>query len=458
MKRFILGLLILMFSNTSKATHLMGGQMTSRNIGGLTYEITLTAYRDTTGITMYPSTDFNFSDSGGTWTQTDHVAMNGPVSIGNGVEEYTYVDTITFPSSGNYSMWYEDCCRNCAILNIANPCSYSFHLYNNLWVDSSNSSPVFLNGPITIAQNNVVFTYNPLPFDVDGDSISWTIDVPVTSGGAPVAGYSLPSSDTSMPFAMDPSTGVISFLPNAIGNYEVSVKVNEFRNGVQIGEIRRDMQIIVVNSLNVPVLVSSSSNSSSPSTNQFNLTPGSQFTLTVAVLDQDYRMIAMRAFGEPFQLANNRALLSTTNSPGFLTGTVQWSPDASQVRSAPYIMALRVVEPYAPYTFSNDLTFELRLNHVTGIPVIKNTVIRNVFPNPNNGSFTLEIHSILRNKGDVVIINMLGQQVHSIRNILLHEGVNAILLNNSSLSEGHYVVRLVSEGKTIATKNFEIIH
>lgn len=355
-------------------------------------------------------------------------------------------------------MWYEDCCRNCAVLNISNPCSYSFHLYNNLWVDSSNSSPVFLNGPIAIAQNNVVFTYNPLPFDVDGDSIAWTLDVPVTSGGVPVAGYSLPSSDASMPFAMDPSTGVISFLPNALGNYEVSVKVSEFRNGFQIGEIRRDMQIIVVNSLNVPVLVSSSSNSSSPSSNQFNLNPGSQFTLTVAVLDQDYQMIAMRAFGEPFQLANNRALLSTTNSPGFLTGTVQWSPDASQVRSAPYIMALRVIESYAPYTFSNDLTFELWLNHVTGIPVIKNTGIRNVFPNPNNGSFTLEIHSALNSKGDIVITNMLGKQVHAIRNILLHEGVNAVLLNNSTLSKGHYVVRLVSEGKTIATKNIEIIH
>ena len=37
----------------ANASHLMGGNITSRNIGGLTYETTLTAFRDTTDETSY---------------------------------------------------------------------------------------------------------------------------------------------------------------------------------------------------------------------------------------------------------------------------------------------------------------------------------------------------------------------------------------------------------------------
>src|SRR5437588_11839336 len=98
MKKLLLLLAVCAFTLPGKATHLMGGQMTSLNLGGLTYQITLTAYRDTLGIPMYLTTNFYFSDSSGAWTQTDVVNLNGPVVFGNGVEEYTYIDTITFPS------------------------------------------------------------------------------------------------------------------------------------------------------------------------------------------------------------------------------------------------------------------------------------------------------------------------------------------------------------------------
>ncbi|MBK9319365.1 MAG: hypothetical protein IPM91_11400 [Bacteroidetes bacterium] len=112
-----------------------------------------------------------------------------------------------------------------------------------------------MNPPIVLAQDSVPFYYNPLPFDADGDSIAWSLDVPLSGNGVPVAGYTLPPSDSLVPFNMDPITGEITFLPNTLCNFQVSVRVKEYRNGVQIGEITRDMQIIVVPSPNTPATV-----------------------------------------------------------------------------------------------------------------------------------------------------------------------------------------------------------
>jgi hypothetical protein len=458
MKKLLLLVSVCILSLTGKATHLMGGQITSRNLGGLTYEVTLTAYRDTLGIPMYPTTLFNFSDAAATWSQVDVVSLNGPVVFGNGVEEYTYIDTIIFPAAGSYSVWFEDCCRNCAILNIVNPCSYSFHLYNNISTDAGNSSPVFLNAPITLAQLNVPFTYNPLPFDADGDSIAWTLDVPVTSGGVPVGGYTLPPSDISSPFTMDPVTGVISFLPNAIGNYEVSVLVSEYRGGVQIGEIRRDMQIIVVASVNAPVIVSTSSNTIPVASNSYELNSGSSFSLTVAVLDPDYRNISMSASGEPFLLASNPAVLTETSNQGFISGTVNWTPNTLQERIAPYIMSLRVAEPYDYYTFDNDITFELRVHSPTGIANIEGKSQVGIYPNPNDGNFRVEISSASAGKADVVITNMIGQEIKNLKNIQLNEGSNVILFNVSSLPKGQYRVSVLKDGKVSSVNNFEVTY
>ncbi len=458
MKKLLLVLFVCTLATTSRATHLMGGQMTSLNIGGLTYEVTITAYRDTLGINMAAIATFNYSGPG-SWTQTDYVHLSAPTVFGNGVEEYTYIDTITFPASGSYSLWYEDCCRNGAILNISNPLGDSFHLYNNLWADSTNSSPVFLNPPIPIAQVGIPLTYNPLPYDADGDSIAWTLDTPVTTAGVYVGGYTLPPSDSTMPFTMDPVTGVISFLPNTTGHFEVSVLVNEYRNGVQIGQIRRDMQIIVVNSGNRPLLVSNSVNGTATSSNTFNLNPATPFTLTVTVLDPDFQTLTMEARGEPFLLSTNPATSAVINSAGVSTGTISWTPDASQMRSMPYIFSFRINEPFSLLTFGNDISFRLNVSTqaVAVVPITKESV-RNIYPNPNNGNFTVDISTANGGKADLIITNIVGQQIHAVKNIQLNEGVNAVVISGLALPKGSYMISVVKDGKTTSVRNFEVTY
>ena len=68
MKKLILLFAFVFTTIQMQASHLMGGQMTSKNIGGLTYEVTLTLYRDTLGIPMYQTETINYLDSNGVFT------------------------------------------------------------------------------------------------------------------------------------------------------------------------------------------------------------------------------------------------------------------------------------------------------------------------------------------------------------------------------------------------------
>ena len=53
MKRFLQVLLILfLFQTQAKASHVMGGEITYRYLGGLKYEITVKFYRDCRGIPL----------------------------------------------------------------------------------------------------------------------------------------------------------------------------------------------------------------------------------------------------------------------------------------------------------------------------------------------------------------------------------------------------------------------
>ena len=454
MKTKLLLLVFLISTSFSNASHLMGGQMTSRNIGGLTYEVTLTVYRDVTGVLIAPTVDFHFEEVGGAWTIINSVAVSPAFNFGNGVEEYTYVTVVTFPQSGSFNLWYEDCCRNGALLNVSP--NEAFHLYNNLWADSTNSSPVFLNPPITLAQLNVPFNYNPLPFDIDGDSIVWSVDTPKTYSGASVAGFMVPSSSPLGQFTMNSMTGEVSFLPNLAGYFEASFLVSEYRNGNKIGEIRRDMQIIVLNSPNAPPSLSAISNTFPYSGKQYNISSGSNFSLTMTVADPDSLGINVTASGEPLVLVSNAAIYTySSTGNGAATATLNWTPDISQNRIAPYLLTMRISENYSSYIFQNDISFSLRVGNFTGIESIKDNAIKSIYPNPNNGAFTLEYKSEKNQYVLLSISNIIGQHIKSL-NYNLIKGVNLINVRNMNLPSGKYILSVSNESKQSDTETFEV--
>jgi hypothetical protein len=246
MKKLLLFSFSIFLAVPSFSTHLMGGQITARPVSGRTYAITMTLYRDTLGIPMYNPDFINYESLVplSPWSLSNNVPAIGASFI-NGTEEYVYADTVTFPMDGSYTIWFSNCCRNSSIVN--GPADESFYLKTIVEVDSSgpNTTPEFLNKPITLAGINNLWTYNPLPYDADGDSLAWQLAVPLQDELL-LNTYVAPSADTAQPFTLDPLTGQITWIPNLLGNFVASFLVEEFRAGVKIGEIRRDMQIIVI--------------------------------------------------------------------------------------------------------------------------------------------------------------------------------------------------------------------
>jgi len=376
MKKLLLILLLCILGIQTQASHLMGGQITSKNIGGLTYEITLTLYRDTLGIPMSATQIIAYTDSTGNYVNTfpSHTInydSSLTTNIGNGVERYVFKDTVTFPYVGKFRAEMENCCRNAAILNLPNPSQNSLWLDVDITADPSNSSPVFLNEPITVAQLNQPFSYNPLPFDVDGDSLSWQLDVPMdyftNTVGLPIPGYVLPPSDTLAPFSIDPLTGEITFIPIVVGNFQVSVKAIEWRNGIQIGYIRRDMQLLVVPSSNMPVNVQAGYSVQRNTTNPIYVNVGETLTFHLDAFNIDNGPVSVTTAGS--------ALLNTTatsNSAAVsnneIISTFNWTPTLNEVNDAPYYLSFRIGDYSAPYTFYNDYTFRIIVtNSTTGL-------------------------------------------------------------------------------------------
>ena len=447
-----------MWTQFALASHFMGGQLTSRNIGGLTYEVTMTLYRDNRGISIGVTEAINY-DSAGTNIAVHNVPWNSMFYLGNNAERYIYIDTITFTAFGTYSMWFENGARNSAIVNIPNP--GSMHLNNVIYVDPSNSSPVFLNEPITVAQFNVPFNYNPLPYDSDGDSISWKLDTPMglsmTSALIPEPGYVLPSSDTLVPFAMDTVTGEITFLPNLVGNFVVSMLVSEFRAGIKIGEIRRDMQIIVLQSTNIPATISLNSLNAPFSGKHYTIAPGSGFNFTVIANDPDGNTIDLTLNGEPFRLTNSPATFNSTAGPGTSTANFSWTPSLNSARSQPYIISLRVSEPFGINVFSNDISINLNVSNSTGINQQSNSDVKfNVYPNPTTDYIMFSFNSESKSSGNIEVLNLAGQSVKEYANLNVVKGLNVIRVDGLNLSKGNYVFTLKIEGEKVKSSVIKI--
>lgn len=459
-KLYILSLLALAVLPVS-ASHLMGGQITAARTGnGYDYQITMTLYRDTVGIPMYTIETLHISSDTVAGSSPVDSSINVPaaVSFGNGVEEYTYQLNYTFPGPGDYVVYWSNCCRNMAILNLPNPGGNSMFLSTKIHVGTTNSTPVFLNPPIPIAQLGVPFTYNSLPFDADGDSIAWRLDIPLdqTAGTLydTIPGYVLPFSDTTMPFALNAVTSEISFLPVTQGHFVVSLAVDEFRNGVKIGEIRRDMQIIVVGSGNSPRLASFTSNINPTSARTIHIDQGATLHLIVSVTDPvDNDPLQISAAGSAFLLTNPPAF-TTTAGTGSIQADLTWTPSSNEGSLHPYITSFRIGETHGGFTFFRDETFLLYVARSVGIEEIYG----NISSNWTYGHDLLsgKIHVDKPASLSISLVTLDGRNVAELYNDKINTGTHQFVFEAGQLPTGIYLLQSKFDGQHSLTSKIMI--
>lgn len=465
MKKLFILLAFIFLNFQIFATHLMGGEIIVHNDQLGQHEVLLTLYRDITGIPMQNSQDISIYNSSGNVVFTvtanlDTSAYHPIFGIQNGsalpffpygVEIYFFSASFQCPIPGEYTASWNNCCRNAAIINLVNPSSSDMQLFSNFTVDTNSlySNPYFLVKPVVFLPVNTPWQYNPLPYDPDGDSLVWSLGTPNEtssinpSQGIPIAGYSIPPSLSGGNLAIDPITGTISWTASVQGNFVYTVICEEFRNGIKVGDIRRDMQFIVLPQGPVPSIVDFNSLlTTSNGIPYAEANAGEPFNLNLFAVDSSVSSIAFEAYGESFNLLTNPMtyVQDTTDEPFQTKISLMWDPQLNHVRLDPYIVVLRLMNG----TFSMDYSLFVYVSENTTKIKEYNSIIYPLYPNPIKNSFIKKIHADKAGVYNFNIYNIAGKLVFT-KSSLLNSGENEIPFSINT-PKGSYILEVLNKG------------
>ena len=396
MKKLLLALFIGIFSIiNANASHIAGGDLSYTCIGGNDYLITLSFYRDCSGISAVTSAsvDFNSSCTGPFTVTLPKIGPTGgvevtPVCPGQsttcsggtlyGLQKYVYQAQVTLVPCSDWVISYVEGNRNPSNTISSPDFAYMYiqATLNNL-IAPCNSSPTFSNPPSTVICNGQLFCYNHGAIDPDGDSLVYQLVTPYDQGPGSssvyvtyLAGYSatqpLPSSP---PVSIDPSSGDICMTPTTNITTVMAVLVQEWRRigGVPtlIGTVGRDMQLMVITCANqLPIL-----GGINPNATQYNPTD-TTFALPICLGDT----VAFNIYASDADVpADNLSMtwnagipdaswnVVSNNTPN-VVGQFFWVPTSSYVSNVPYCFTVNIRDDNCPYvgqqTFSYCLTIQ----------------------------------------------------------------------------------------------------
>jgi gliding motility-associated-like protein len=297
----ILSLIIILFSALSAdAIHIKGGWIYYEYLGkGLNdptknrYRITVKVYRDCTNdVPSHPQNDQNIPISIYNGTSSSLVmnpsaprvdfyklelntfdpCIQNPPKVCYLILQYQ-TEVELSPNAEGYTLSFQRCCRIAGIQNVAAPSSS----YGNSYTTTIPGTIVHPNGPQNsspqFAEKDAVLICFNAPFTLDYsatqtlgeiDSLYYYFSPALNGGGtgspspnpappppySPI-GYQTPYSPEN-PFntnaTINSKTGIITGIaPSTVGEYVLSVSVDEFRNGVKIGTTRKEIHINVGN-------------------------------------------------------------------------------------------------------------------------------------------------------------------------------------------------------------------
>jgi len=322
------------------ATHNRAGEITYKQISAYTYQVTLVTYTDSRSVSAdRPSVDIIWGDG-----KTSTIVRNSQSFAGKYLNTYinVYSGQHTFNGPGTYLIQFLDPNRVQGIVNVSNSINTAFYVESQLQINPTrgfNSSPILLQPPIDFAQVNKRFIHNPNAYDADGDSLSYILIPPKEKQGVNV-NYVTPKASNS--FSLNPITGdLIWDAPIAIGIYNIAIEIDEYRNGLKIGYVIRDMQIWVQNGNNHPPVIAPLKDTC------VEAGKSATFWFRVKAKDIDTQQtITLTATGGPFL----QKIFPATYNPGPAIGkdsvktNVQWQIPCDAIRKQPYKIVFRAVD------------------------------------------------------------------------------------------------------------------
>jgi gliding motility-associated-like protein len=324
------------------ATHQRAAEITYRHLNGLTYEITLISYTYTPSPANAYRDFLTINWGDGTFSDIPRVEIQ---ELPGDISYNRYKGQHTFPGPSDYIISCEDPNRNGGILNIPNSINVPLFIYSELvinpFIGGYNNSPVLLIPPIDNACVDQPFYHNPGAYDVDGDSLSYRLVTCYGAQGLPIPGYTLPPATNSL--SLDPLTGdfVWDSPPNQ-GEYNIAILIEEWRDGVKIGSVLRDMQIIVVACNNRPPVIEKIADTC--------VEAGQNLTFTVSAFDPDSNIVTLTGTGGPLILSANKAFLNPNPAidTGHVTAQFTWNTVCDHVKKSKYQVYFKAKDNSTP--------------------------------------------------------------------------------------------------------------
>ena len=313
---FVILVIVLLKPVSVFATHNRAGEISFVQTGPLTIKATITLYTKTSSVAADRDSVVIFWGDG---TSEFLVRANGwgdPQP--NDVKISYYVGSHTYPSRAQYTMSMQDPNRIAGILNVNFPDSENIPFYLettfsflNTQFQGINNSVVLLQPPIDIGCVGEIFKHNPNAYDIDGDSISYELIVPLQAADLPVTSYKWPDAinpGSNNKLVFNNKTGDIVWdSPQKAGEYNIAFKVNEYRDGILITSMIRDMQILIKSDCKSkpPIL---------KIPDDICMIAGDTLRITISATDPDpNQKVLINATGKPFNSIYGKATLENNN-------------------------------------------------------------------------------------------------------------------------------------------------
>lgn len=438
----------LLVTKAAYSSHAQSADITYTCVGGNTYNVRLSFYRDCAGVAAPNTVTINIASA--SCNENFNITMNRIANTGNdvtpicpgittncnggsypGVQEWIYEGPVTLPAQcTDWVLSFTLCCRNNAISTINNPGGENIYVEAHL--DNAqfpcNNSAQFSNKPVPFICVNQTYCFNHGAVDPDGDSLVYELVPPATGPGTNVtyfAGYSANQPLLSIPgVTINQQTGDICMTPSMLEVTVMAVKVSEFRNGEFVGSVVRDIQVRVIACSNSNPSVSGINGSNNYSTS---ICAGNTLTFNVQASDPDA--------GQLLTLTWNNAIPGATFTSTTGTnpvGTFTWTPNANQISTNPYCFTVSVSDDNCPLNGSQTYSFCITVN---GFTLTTNSTNANC--GASNGTVSASVSGTV---GQVNYVWSSGQNTPNV----------------NGLSAGNYTVT-VSDGSGCAISSTAVV-
>jgi len=382
-------LLLFAFSLPVSATHQRAAEIIYKHLSGLTYEFTLISY------TYTPSPANAYRDyllinwGDGTSSEIPRIEKT---FLPNDITYNRYVGTHIFPGPSSYTISCEDPNRNGGIQNIPNSINTPLFIYSELVINpflgGYNNSPILLLPPIDNGCVDQPYYHNPGAYDIDGDSLSYRL-VPCRGAlGQVIPGYPYPPA--SKVFRLDSVTGDLFWdSPMQQGEFNIAILIEEWRNGMKIGSVLRDMQIIIIACSNKPPVIDPVPDTC--------IEAGKTLIFPVTAWDPDSNQVTLTGTGGPLLVTNSPAILDPDPAVGVgHTHTLfKWSTLCEHIKRNPYSVFFKAIDNGTPVKLVD----------------IKSMKIQVIGPAPQNLTTTPLGNTITLNWTNYGCINAKGYQI-----------------------------------------------